>query len=654
MEASRFRADVEGLRGLAIVLVVLAHAGVGGAAGGFVGVDVFFVISGFVITRVLVAELEATGSLSLTRFYARRVKRLMPQALAAIAAVVVAAPLLLSPVSADAVAEDVVAAGSYAMNWHLSAGAVDYFATGEDRPLDHFWSLAVEEQFYLAWPLLLLVLTRGGVTRRRLLAALTAIAAASLAYAIAHVHRSPDQAYFSVAARGWELALGGLLAVGLAGRRAPRALAAVAGWAGVVAIATATVSFGPATAMPGLPALLPTLGAAALVVAGTSRTPPAPTRALATPPACHVGRISYAWYVWHWPVLVFAGPGVPAALASLAPAIVTYRSIEVPMRRLKLTRPRLTLATALAAPAFAACCAIAMSATIPSPRALPAGEAEGAGQLQRTGAIQESADGLRPRPRDAADDRGRSYEDGCLVGEHALTSPPCVYGDRRAKRTVVLFGDSHAMMYFPALDRLARRRHWRLVQVTKSGCPPPRVRVVYTPSGREYRDCDTWRDYALRRIERDERPRLVIAATSAHYTVVSDGRRLDRDAGARALAAGYAPTLRRLASSVPKVAVIADPPRPPFDAPTCVSEALEQLRRCAFRADRSLARARVVTAGVRRVEGVRVVDPAGLLCLDGVCPSVIGDVLVYRNTGHLTASFVETMTGWLGRRLPRP
>src|SRR5215207_4799446 len=213
MEASRFRADVEGLRGLAIVLVVLAHAGVGAAAGGFVGVDVFFVISGFVITQVLVAELDAGGSVSLTRFYARRVKRLMPQALTAIVAVVVAAPLLLPPLRADAVADDVMAAGTYAMNWHLSAAAVDYFATGEDRPLDHFWSLAVEEQFYLAWPPLLLLLCRGATGPRRRLAALGAIAAASLLYAIVHVQRSPDQAYFSVAARGWELALGGLLAV---------------------------------------------------------------------------------------------------------------------------------------------------------------------------------------------------------------------------------------------------------------------------------------------------------------------------------------------------------------------------------------------------------------------------------------------------------
>src|SRR5688572_13908840 len=159
MSKSAFRPDIEGLRAVAILAVLLSHAGVGLAAGGFAGVDVFFVISGFLITGVLVRELDATGTISLARFFAGRVKRLMPQVLAVIAAVVVASSLLLAPVRADAVASDVMAAGVYAMNWRLSDGAVDYFAAGEaDRPLDHFWSLAVEEQFYVAWPPLLLAL----------------------------------------------------------------------------------------------------------------------------------------------------------------------------------------------------------------------------------------------------------------------------------------------------------------------------------------------------------------------------------------------------------------------------------------------------------------------------------------------------------------
>lgn len=658
-----FRPDVEGLRAVAIVLVLLCHARVGAVAGGYVGVDVFFVISGFVITRVLVAELDATGGLSLVGFYARRVKRLMPQALAVIVAVVVGASLVLPPLLADQVAGDVMAAGAYAMNWRLSASAVDYFAVAGDRPLDHFWSLAVEEQFYVVWPLLLLLLAlrRPSGARRRMLIAVAAIAAASFAFALREVHIAPESAYFSPAARGWELALGGLVALVLAGRTLPRRAATFVAWPGAAAIVLAATRFGPDTAMPGWPALLPTAGAAALIVAGAGAAPSRPTRALCARPVRSVGRISYAWYIWHWPVLVFAAPrstvaAVLVALGSVVPAVATYRWIEGPLRRSRfhLHRPRLTLGVALACPALAAACGLALSASIASPSRLAAGQVEGAAQLARTHAIQESAGGLRPTPREADADRGRSYEDGCLVMERATTSPPCVYGDRRSRTTVVLFGDSHAMQFFPAFDAIARRRHWRLVQLTKSGCPPPPVRVVYTLSGRDYRECVAWREYALRRIERVERPALVIAASSAHYDVIdAAGRRISRDAGARALAAAYGGVLGRLRDAAAHVVVLSDPPRPPLDVPSCVAQWLHRLRRCAFAPGAALARSRVVTAAVRRVKGVRVVDPAARLCLPAVCPAVIGDVLVYRNTGHLTASFVVTLQRWLAGRLPR-
>jgi hypothetical protein len=513
-----------------------------------------------------------------------------------------------------------------------------------------------------------MLLVLAWVTRRRgargpLLAVLGVVAVTSFAYAVHGSAVAPEQAYFSPAARAWELAAGGLLAVVLLGRRLGRTAAATAGWAGIGAILVATLLFDSGTAVPGAPALLPVLGAAALLAAGSSAARALPTRALTTRPARFVGRVSYAWYVWHWPVLVFAGAGGPLSagegvavtLGSLVPAWLTHRWIEEPLRRSKahLRRPRVILIGAIAGPAIAVASGVALSASLSSPAALWASEAEGAAQLQRTGRIQESASALRPRPVDAGTDRGRPYRDGCLVDERATSSPRCVYGARRPLATVVLFGDSHAMQLFPALEHVALRRRWRLVNLTKAGCPPSAVSVVSPLSRRRYPECDTWREHALRRIEREERPALVLAAGSAHHEVLDGGKRLGGEAAARALADGWRPVLRRLSATADHVVVTSDPPRAPLDVPACVSEHLKELRRCAFARGKAAARAQVVSDVVRAVDGVRVLEVADQLCTAELCPSVIGDVLVYRNSGHLTASFAATLGPWLGRGLPR-
>ena len=383
------------------------------------------------------------------------------------------------------------------------------------------------------WPLLVLI-----VGRRWLVPTLGVIAVASLAYAVRRVAQAPEPAYFSTGTRAWELALGGLLALGLTGRQlGPRTGAALA-WCGLAAIAVATLTFDAGTAVPALPTLLPTLGAAALVAAGSSATPALPTRVLSVRPVRFVGRISYAWYIWHWPALVFAaaawGPlSTPAALAvtaaSLAPTLVTHRWIEEPIRRSRLAVPRITLATAPVAAALVLAAATAVSWSVPAQTTLAADEAEGAAQLGRTAAIQRSATALRPSPRDADDDRGRSFRDGCLVDADAPARRPASMAPARRATTVVLFGDSHAMQWFPALERIARSRRWRLVELTKAGCPPAAVSVVYAPLGRAYPECDVWRSAALARIAR-ERPALV------------DRRRLRPVPRDRAAAADWTPS----------------------------------------------------------------------------------------------------------------
>jgi peptidoglycan/LPS O-acetylase OafA/YrhL len=363
--AETFRPDVEGLRGIAILLVVLFHAGLGPFPGGFVGVDVFFVISGFLITGLLLRERERTGRIGLASFYARRVRRLLPAALVAVAVLLPAASAVLAPLDRPAVALDGASATLSLANFRFALAEGDYFATMTNpSPFLHFWSLSVEEQFYLVWPVLLLLGARS--RRPRVGAAITlgVVLVASLAASLVATDAAPSWAFYMLPTRAWQLATGGLLAIGaVALARIPGLPMAALGWVGLAAVLAAPVVVDPAWAYPGVAALLPTLGAAALIASGQRRWSPAGL--LAVGPLRFLGRISYSLYLWHWPILVLpavaAGvplePGVRVGLvaASIAVATLSWAFVEEPFRRggwsLAL-RPARTLGLAGAALAF--------------------------------------------------------------------------------------------------------------------------------------------------------------------------------------------------------------------------------------------------------------------------------------------------------------
>jgi peptidoglycan/LPS O-acetylase OafA/YrhL len=348
-----YRGDIQGLRAVAVVLVLLSHTGLAFLPGGFVGVDVFFVISGFLITRLLVTEWERTGRISLTGFYARRAKRLLPAAGLVLAVSMLLTLFFLPKTRWAETGWDVVASGLYAMNWRLAEQAVDYLATG-DAPsiLQHYWSLAVEEQFYLVWPLLLIAVGwtvrrfrgRNAGRPRVLLLVLALIAVPSFAWSVHLTVSDPARAYFVSTTRIWELALGGALALlGHHLARLPRRAAAGLGWAGLGAIVAAAFWITPAMAFPGYLALVPTLGAAAVIAAGTAG-PAGPERLLDRRPMRAVGALSYSLYLWHWPLLITAEArfgelsvtaGLAVVLFSVLPAVATYHFLENPVRRSK-------------------------------------------------------------------------------------------------------------------------------------------------------------------------------------------------------------------------------------------------------------------------------------------------------------------------------
>ena len=346
-----FRPDIQALRALAVGLVLVWHAGVPGLPAGFIGVDIFFVVSGFLITGLLLAERGEWGSISLRGFYARRARRLLPAATIVTIATLVATVLIMPSLRQESIALDGLASTFYVENWRLADQAVDYQAAQvATSPFQHYWSLSVEEQFYLVWPVLLLLVLSGnrgffrsGRYRARLLAVLGVVFAASLGYSIWDSYTSPDPAYFVTVNRVWQFAAGGILAaveVGI-GQLRRRSIALPLAGVGLASLIAGALLIDPASPYPGLAALVPTLGTVALLAGGTVAVTTTIGRHLTSRPVLRVGDLSYSLYLWHWPMLVFAaelfGPlsaveGLAVVALAFVPSIATERLIERPIR----------------------------------------------------------------------------------------------------------------------------------------------------------------------------------------------------------------------------------------------------------------------------------------------------------------------------------
>jgi peptidoglycan/LPS O-acetylase OafA/YrhL len=361
----KFRPDIEGLRAIAVTVVVLFHAGILYINGGFVGVDVFFVISGFLITRLLVAEHEARNTLSISGFYARRVRRIIPAATLVLVVVVLASYHWLGFLVGDGVATDARWSAVFLANIHFAGAGTQYFnAFKPYSPLQHMWSLGVEEQFYLVWPVVILLTAAVGrryALRTRLGAVLLTITAASFVWSVTETHTNPIWAYFSPFTRGWELAVGGLVAVwSPALARALSKLAPVLSNVGLVAVIASAFALNSSTPYPGAAAAWPVLATACVIAGGSMQAGAFSERLLALPPVQWVGKRSYSIYLWHWPLLIipaeYAGTSlilwkniVWVGIAVIA-AAVTYRLVENPIRqsRYLADRPALSLGMGLA------------------------------------------------------------------------------------------------------------------------------------------------------------------------------------------------------------------------------------------------------------------------------------------------------------------
>ncbi|MEU5561602.1 acyltransferase family protein [Micromonospora musae] len=686
---SAFRGDIEGLRAVAVLLVLVGHTNLAALPGGFVGVDVFFVISGYLITGLLVKELSETGRISIAGFYARRIRRLLPAAAVVLIASLVLAYLFLPRLRWSSTGWDVVASGLYVMNWRLAEQAVDYLQADEAPSiLQHFWSLAVEEQFYLVWPMLLIAVTwtlfrRGRRTgpasrrrfERRLLIGLAMVAIPSLAWSIHLSQSNPSQAYFHSTTRMWELALGGGLAI-LSHHltRLPRWLAVGLGWGGVAAVVTAGLVITPDLAFPGYVALLPTLGAAAVIAAGPAAGRGGPIALLGLAPIRLVGALSYSLYLWHWPLLVAAearfGELTPAQAAvvvtlSVVPAALTYRLVENPIR-FSLHFPRQAAKLGAAATGIPVVAAILFQLTVWPPARPPAdlttampplavtatGSAEasqptfGAGVLgedPRGSAAGKPADRVETMTPDALaarEDLPATYRERCLLQVTEAALKPCVYGDPDANFTVVLAGDSHAAHWLPALQPVAEANNWRLVTHIKGSCPVLSEPIRYRD--KPFDSCTEWNERLRTTLTGPERPQLLILSSLTYYPA-PDGQVLTGAAAQRARTQAMRDTWTGYAQAGLRTLVIRDVPYPGIDVPECVSENRTKLTRCAVPRAEALRLSEPQVEAAKGLKDVRLLDFNDSICPAERCAPVIGGVLIYRDEGHLTATYARSL-----------
>jgi peptidoglycan/LPS O-acetylase OafA/YrhL len=702
-EPARFRPDIEGLRAIAVLGVVLFHADVPGIGGGYVGVDVFFVISGFLITGLLWREANTTGTVRLRGFYGARARRLLPASAAVGIVTMVASAVLLPLGQARAVIDDGIASALYVSNYWFIAEDVNYFNVAghlPPSPFQHYWSLGVEEQFYLVWPALILgtawlirrarrrTRTHATASQRPYLVVLAAVAAVSFALSFVVTYVMPAMAFFSLPTRAWQLAAGGLVALTAVQwrRLAPRA-AAITGWAGLALILLACTRLSATTLYPGIAALLPTLGAVLVIGAGCATPAQGCGRALGIAPLRAIGRISYSWYLWHWPVLVLAPAllghplGLPARLAaallSAGLAVLTLRFLENPLRFADPIRRSAWASLGLggAATAIAVCVGVVLldvvpipvghgapgtpltvTATPPPPGAPPeAYDAEvrqAFAQVQA--AVAASADlqavpaNLDPPLADTSAERAAYSFDGCVRDFFEGGQPECATGDTASSTTVTLIGDSHAAMLIPAFRQIAAQRRWRVETLAKAGCPSVDVPIT-NPLRRladGFQHCEQWRGQILDRL-RAEHPRLVVVSVWRQYGAGN------WTPGFKSYDPAWIDSLNRLVQLLrgtgTRVLVLGPIPDPQSVVPVCLSGHLDDATACSPSRSTAVNQPGITAeAAATAAGGGQYADLTDLFCTTARCPVIVGNTLVYLDWSHVTLQYSRLLAPAIG------
>lgn len=643
-----YRGDVEGLRAVAILLVVACHASVTWLAGGFIGVDVFYVLSGYLITGLLVQEIATNGRLNFANFYARRLRRLMPALLLMLLVACVLCRLLMPPYGQHKQAMAATSAALWLSNFYFGFMQLDYFGPAAKSILFlHTWSLGVEEQFYLVWPLLAVVAmgvwrgTKRQPTLTRLRWLFGTVFILTFALSLYWTWHAPRLAFYMMPARAWQFALGGLAFLVVGTPRFPVAVPAlgktwsiVAGWLGLALIMVPALLIDGRVPYPGWWALMPTVGTALVVVGvGAQGSWYSANRWLATLPMQSLGRVSYSWYLWHWPVLLIGAQLVDTragwtrlllVMVSLLIATASYRFFETPIRRNRhlLARPRRVVAAGLV---IIVCAGLAGLTWYHATK------------------VRDANPTLS-----AYVDAPIVYRMGCDQWYHSAAVRPCEFGDPHAAHVAISFGDSVSTEWVPAYMRLFDRPGWRLIVFTKSSCPSVNV-PIYDPWPRRIDvNCIKWRHDVIQRIT-ELRPDVVLTSTIYDYGFT----RAEWINGSRAV-------FKKLAVAAKQVFVLRSTPRSERLSPDCVvprswlyTTIMGRSPACTSPANtpESDEVFRWITKAAAPFRNVQVMDLTDAYCPGGICHAVVDGRAMFRDDHHFTATFAASLAPTLAKAL---
>jgi peptidoglycan/LPS O-acetylase OafA/YrhL len=676
----RFRPDVEGLRALAVLLVVLFHAGLPHLTGGYIGVDVFFVISGFVITGLLLRERQGTARTSILNFYARRVRRILPAATLVIGAAVLATYIVLGILSGDSTANDGRWAAAFLANFHFESVGTDYLtASLPPSPLQNYWSLSVEEQFYVVYPTLFLGVAslRSRLDlRARLAMVLSMIIVASYWFSIVQTSSHPSAAFFSPFTRAWELALGALVAVGTSWlRKVPTATAATLTWIGMAAIVYSAFAFTSQTAYPGSLVAVPVVGAA-LIIAGGAALPRCGAESVLGPrPVQWLGRRSYSLYLWHWPILILAAERVgqsrltfrenlPLLVVAVLLSAMSYRIVEHPLRHVQAP-PRQTV-VAGAALVLATVVTLTLAITLETTKS---SKEQVAPSPDQAALIHQVA--IAPRittvPDDLLPSLGNTVHDFAGFNRPEFScernavggmdrSRACTFGDPHGRHILVLYGDSHALMWLPAFAEIADQAHWRLVVVASFYCPAELVTVgnpaQFGPPGTPNSQCEQFHARAIPLIN-SLRPDMIVISQSSLYGSAATKTTSAGPFSPTDWASGLTDLLGSIKIAPERKVFLGDTPLLPTDPSSCLSAHGGDVQACSSPVNTTASGLMPVEQKTVTAAGARYIDPTPWFC-SHICTAIVDHYGVYRDRFHMTGTYALYLERVLGAALDLP